>query len=465
MAQSAVLSPLDQLMPRSYILIGLLFQTEDHAKAIEQLTAGLQRLFEDLPYLGGQVYQETRNRKQLAIRWKNAITQGPSIEIKPTPENYKSYGEIFDRGESFPFTFFSQHSADLLTTDEGTAVFAASAVKIEGGLILCVAIHHNVMDGTGAGLVIKRWAELTNAKTSVSDATTWHPQFSEPLERVDTIYRAISSLEEDGAGIDLSILLRNHPEFKLGSRSAPTTPGLTKPTAAGCSHIFRFSHSKLAATRESLLGFVDPKALSINNILSAILWSHISHIRSRRADHTGTLDNSKLVFATNGRSRLGLTDTNYAGNVNIYALAELPFYALVNMPSSKSEILAPIASEIARAIAQIDTQHVAELVHMVDGLPHVTDLKPGWDFFNGPDLSITSWANLGFYDADFGEGIGTPELVRIPYVPIDGLAVILPRKRRSNQAQGEEVLEVTVMLREDDMKTLSDSPEWKSWLI
>ena len=65
---------------------------------------------------------------------------------------------------------------------------------------------------------------------------------------------------------------------------------------------------------------------------------------------------------------------------------------------------------------------------------------------------------MGLYETDFRD-VGRPRFMGIPYVPADGLVVILPRRRGGV----EEQIEVTVMLREDDMEGLRESELWRSW--
>ncbi|KAJ8132512.1 hypothetical protein O1611_g1107 [Lasiodiplodia mahajangana] len=85
----------------------------------------------------------------------------------------------------------------------------------------------------------------------------------------------------------------------------------------------------------------------------------------------------------------------------------------------------------------------------------------GWDLFGSRDLTITSWADLGLYNASFGEGLGKPEFVRIPSSPADGVVIVLPRKR--GEGATSEVVEVMVMLRTDDMTVLEKDAAWKNF--
>lgn len=51
-----------------------------------------------------------------------------------------------------------------------------------------------------------------------------------------------------------------------------------------------------------------------------------------------------------------------------------------------------------------------------------------WDLFGSRDLTITSWAGLGFYGMDFGRDLGSWSFVGIPYTEADGVGLVLPRR-------------------------------------
>jgi hypothetical protein len=85
-------------------------------------------------------------------------------------------------------------------------------------------------------------------------------------------------------------------------------------------------------------------------------------------------------------------------------------------------------------------------------MPEARALFVGWDLFGSTDLTITSWA-------DFGSGIGKAGFVRFPYMEADGVAIIMPRKHRG---ENDEVLEVVVALRRDDMAALEEDEMWQT---
>lgn len=469
-AQSTILSSLDQLMPRSYVLIALVFSGHDQDNAIVSLQDGLEKTIEQLPFLKGKVHERAEERKQLAISW-DMTSPIPKLQRKPPPEAYPSFEALRSKGapsEYFPYSVFPGLPPNAHLKEDGAPVFGATYVTIEGGFILSIAVHHNVMDGTGVGEFLRLWAQNVRGVEASDSQSVPNPE--EPLKRQVRLLDAFKTDDKNKHERNpiLQTLLERHPEFDIKApfeSSAVTTANAPSPPI-GMSKVFAFSGRKLTALKISLAGIVPPTTLTINNILSAIIWSHISHVRASRASQPVGALVSKLGFAVNGRRLLGFIKPPYLGNVNLYARAQASFTELGTPSTNNHANLAPVITSIAEATARINTIHIEDLNQLVDSLSDVSELIPGWKFSNGPDVALTSWANLGLYDMDFGDGIGKPDIVRIPGVPFDGLVVILPRRRKTfSKVDEDEIIEVTVMLREDDMENLNQNAAWRSWLL
>lgn len=151
-----------------------------------------------------------------------------------------------------------------------------------------------------------------------------------------------------------------------------------------------------------------------------------------------------------------LTRATYT-NVILYSLTELAITDIISSSTENSKNIAKVCEAISQSqhISTFDIQHIAEAYTISDNLESNQFLFPGWDLFNARDLTVTSWAQLDFYGMDFGEGLGKPDFVRVPYPEADGVCMILPRKRQTGAAdQAVELLDVVVMLRNDDMAVL-----------
>lgn len=62
---------------------------------------------------------------------------------------------------------------------------------------------------------------------------------------------------------------------------------------------------------------------------------------------------------------------------------------------------------------------------------------------------------MDLYALDFGTALGRPTFIRMPSTNADGVGIVLPRRRSD-----DEVLEVTVMLRKDDLEAVELDEVW-----
>jgi trichothecene 3-O-acetyltransferase len=463
-----LLSPLDQLMPRCYTRLFLLFGSPTPDLAISSFKMGWEKTCTQLSYLKGYVYQAENQRGRLAIAWSD---DSPVPVISEKGHLKLSYETVLLHGTSFsafkddlcPVRAVIDHS----TSDRKAPVLAASVGELEGGIIICVAAHHNVMDGTGFGDLIDLIARNTNGNLAAS-ATLPHPD--EPLyrtARLRHVLEAGKTFQNQGMDTDIKLLLTNHLEY---TTTPPSMPSQSPPCT---SKLLTVSLPKVEAIKQALKGSMP--SLTTYTVVSSLLWSCITRVRCARAGGCKS-PKSRLGMAVNGRQRLGasFTDQKYLGNVNMYAIAELATNTITSSAATRDVAGTRIPNDLIgvfQAVAEsissdrISSRHIMEVMTIIDQLEDVRGLFPGWNFHDGPDLAITSWANLNVYDADFGEKLGRPALVRVPYAEVDGLCIILPRRRHQHGRSGENVIEVVVMLRADDLAQLQEDEVWKTWVV
>lgn len=396
-------------------------------------------------------------RNQLLISWHSDAASDKDIEEKEAEKEYPSYAMLVEKGAPsiyFPYAMFPQGREG-----EEESVLRVACTRIEGGLVMTLTMHHCVVDGTGLGQFVKTWAGVARGEETGSGVDG-----EEPVRRTSQILGGLGDVIDEGKERGVEAILKLHREYKvvddrsqLGKRGGADKGAIP----AAVSRIFGFARSTIDAVKDSLKDTVSPSFLTVNNILCAIIWSRISHIRTTRPTGAETGSSSRLGFAVNGRRVLGFIEQPYLGNINLLAQVEQPISSLNETSAGKHAALAPIVSAIATATRRINKSHMSDLVHLVEILPDLSSLGPGWDFDNGLDLSITSWADLGLYDADFGDVVGKAGFVRTPHVLMDGTVVILPRQRN----QIDERIEVTIMLREDDIERLCKDEVWKSWCV
>jgi hypothetical protein len=146
-----------------------------------------------------------------------------------------------------------------------------------------------------------------------------------------------------------------------------------------------------------------------NTLVCALVWSAITHARMQR-DPALESKYSRLVTAVNGRRRLskGFPAENnpYFGNMVLYALASMQGKDLSvshERDSDSLQLLADLCKVIAQSQspARVESRFVAEVHQLVDSMDDYRSVFVGWDLFGSRNLTITSWAGLGFYGVDW----------------------------------------------------------------
>ncbi|KAI0189073.1 transferase [Xylaria flabelliformis] len=464
--KTATLSPLDQLMPPCYTRIFFIFETQDQDNCLQTLSRGLGALCTWVPYITGHVFQ-AQDRKQFSIRWSTDHIITPVIQEIKAGAPMPSLAEL--QRSRAPIHHFQDSLAPVgwAQTTKEAPVFAASYSKLDGALLLCVCIHHNVMDGGGFAEFMRLWTLACRGEaTTAVDA-------EEPLRRPARIRDALSTTSGETPNSSKNII---RPRSTCTSTSPLSTP--TEPLAPGRSKIFSFPVAKLLQTRHAMEELEGLGNLTNNQVLNALIWSIITRVRmerirtSRGASLAG--ESSRLGFAMNARSRLGedFADGRFLGNVNVNGLAEISGSTLEEasrynptiLPSEEKNrsrsltSLAEVVSAVRSAVACVTKEYIAEVVSIVEQAPDVQTVALGWQIFSTLDLTLSSWANLPFYELDFGPGAGKPAFVRVPQVEADGLVIILPRNRVV-----DERIEALVALNDDDMDALEADEHWQQW--
>ena len=82
---SCILSPIDQLMPRIYTKVYLVYETDSFEAAVKKLNEGLAKATSLVPFLKGYVHKSTGgDRNQLSLSWSSHDSP-PTLVVK-TPD-------------------------------------------------------------------------------------------------------------------------------------------------------------------------------------------------------------------------------------------------------------------------------------------------------------------------------------------------------------------------------------------
>ncbi|OOF98729.1 hypothetical protein ASPCADRAFT_42102 [Aspergillus carbonarius ITEM 5010] len=423
------LTPLDMLMPRTYIRVLLVFPKANPTLAVTQnLQHGLDRLSKQVPWLSGRIFLSTPTQPNPSPEIRSTRGTTPTLINKGSIR--ASYATLSSQGmpiKALPSDIWPvPNIIDPLSTTPDP-VFATSFFRFaDQGMGLCICIHHNATDATGFSEIVHRWARN--------------------IANPDTLFA-------------------RHPEY---SPHPPTMPTEYPPCT---SKLFTISLHWLTILKVLLRKHTPhpDKQPTTHTILCALLWTTITRIRTHRSPALKTKP-SNLITAVNARPRLFLTNphpnqnqTPYLSNTILYGQTTHPAKTLATADEDPIRSLATICELISESHSpsRINSRFVAEVYRLVEDRG---ELFPGWDLFHSRDLVITSWANLGVYGVEFGGGIGRPRFVRVECGEADGVVVVLPRRRGVVQGvkeeEEEEGVEVVVMLRADDMEGLEADEMW-----
>ncbi len=460
-ANRELLTPLDLLMPATYVQVFLTLETSEPTSAIlPRLQSGLDAVAAKTPWISGRVLPTIPTPGQppsLEIRWDAAHPTPQLVDKGVIQSSYTALSAQSMPPKSIPAHIWPLNPPAQDDTS-GAPVFAASIFRFSDGtgLGLCVCIHHNTADATGITYLLSLWASATRELPLGPGFAGRRPRLARLTDALDP---------ELNAALSLSVqdLWASHPEL---SKVAPTLPSEFEPCAC---ELFRISTKKIDELKRRMqagMGF-NP---TTTNLVTTLVWQAVTRARARRNPALlGQAMATRLVTAVNGRGRIGpgvsTPDAPYLGNAVLYALAELPVSQVVAGSGAPEENVVGISNAVFKSQSTdlINKRSIAELCSLVSRVDDYRGIFVGWDLFSSRDFTVTSWNGLELYELDFGEGLGKPQHVRPPYVEADGVGFILPRKRAVEGAVGaveDDAVEVLVMLRKDDMACMMRDEEW-----
>ncbi len=481
--RATLLSPLDQLAPRSYARVFLVFQVSDalYHTAVQHMNNGLRQLARLVPYIKGNVSKQIDNGNRLALLWFNDPIPPRLAVPTANPASLPSFRRL--ESTNAPAHHFQNAftSISVVPFDIGSPVFMASHIQLNGGMIISLCVHHGVMDDNGVAELVQLWASCCRGEAE-SEADP-----IEPLGRTRALEDA-SGLHELPKNPSISALVSTHPEYAMKNATSLSQP-LPNPIPRSTSKIFTFSTIKLGQVinvlRSASNPDIDPNVLTINNILAALLWSYVTRVRLTRKRRTWQSDSSlpatsKLGSIVDGRTVLGdeFSAGRFFGNTSLNALCEAELTTLESASkfqcyrADASGPLIPDGSDpwvtynfgsviesLAAAAERVTKRHVAELLQLCDKVTDIENIRPAWQSFHTMDLALMTWLDQGIYEADFGGEVGKPKFVRVPYAEADGLVIVLPRRT----GEEDEFIDVAMFLNVEDIKSLDEDEAWRSW--
>lgn len=458
------LTPLDSIMPRTYLQVLFAFPTHTSGVStsmIENLQQALDATSKQVPWLCGRVVPVTSAspaRHALEIRYE-ANGRSPHLrDMGSVPVSYKVLAAEGMPPAAIPSTVWPVNGMiDDNLHDAGAPAFAVGFFRFadDQGAGLTVCAHHNATDASGFAEIIRLWVSNMNPADC--------PCLYLEEERSSLLTQALSTVSEDVQCKSLEALLEVHPEY---SKVPPRIPSEFAPCT---SKLFTIPVARIEVIKQ-LVRSCTSTPPTTNTIICAFIWTAITRVRMRRRPVLSLNDTTRLAMAVNGRKRMGqrfsTSENPYLGNIVLYSLAQLPMSMSRPADSLQQQEsvhnLAVVCDAISESISptKINSRHIAEVYNILSKVQGHQALFIGWDPFSGQDLTITSWADLALYELDFGPGLGRPDYVRIPPAAADGVCIVLPRKQGKTTDFERNVIELMVMLRKDDMNALEQDANW-----
>lgn len=344
-----------------------------------------------------------------------------------------SYTELKEKNFPF-FKLTTDLTSPLQVIQTSQPVFAAQANFIKGGLLLTVGAHHSACDPTGLDSIIDTWAINTSVVGTPKSFCEYDPISNDrtPLCR----------------GLPANIA--DFPEYIIQPSPPTDRSHMVPPTfemPPMISKIFYFSPEHLVDLKTAAKSY-----LTYDSIL-AFFWHHMTKARNPTLDANEDEKTSSVCFAIDVRIRTSppLPPT-YFGNATVGGITKR--LSVTNLTASKSGL--PLAAAAIRSAVNTSKEpsRIPLTIGLLSSRPNPQDFKFASNAFLGPDLTATSWADVGVRDREWGV-LGKPEGFRMPYEGVDGTIALLPRLEGGG-------LEVMAALESKAMERMVENKEfWK----
>ncbi|TVY44307.1 Fumigaclavine B O-acetyltransferase [Lachnellula occidentalis] len=418
------LAPLDHTSPRIHTAKLVYFCTNENPdKIFITLRDALAKSISAFPIIGGSV-----GLMKQAPRLGTLAVQAPFFtaeEVLTKKDLRETYDYEAIRKEDFPADAVD---FKLVVPDLGanhSRVLLVQANFIHGGLVLTVAVHHNVVDEAGIFMIMKLLASYCRGDDG---SLLIKPEWTDitPL------------LSGKGTG-----RLEDHPEYKLRSAEDSATRITTyqeyiagKGTTA--SAILFFSDEALERLKKAAKRVEAVPWISTNDALCALVWSCATAARKLGED----VPYSMFNMVVDGRAKMDPPMTSeYIGNV-VFVTTR----SILSIPSLDAANIADTALNIRASVLAINDEVIKDKIAAVMGVDDIGRLAPGGYSSLGRHLACTSWAGQPYYTLDWGKELGGVKRLRFPKTLSDGIFVIFPRIPADNAGLGEGGIEVQIGL-------------------
>ena len=459
---SIKMNPFDYVTPNHYMGLNFFFALREginFEEAFENLQAGLRRTLQLIPALEGKMIacseQEIGYKKgDLRLTMPplpSSISSDSDVadsSTRPRQLTYRDMSHVLPPFEELRDAGF-MHSAlkDELIL-EGypfpslpADVLIAQANFVEGGCVLAINFHHSCLDGIGAMVALKVWAEScryvqgdTSATCSWFDPESFNHSLPEILYEQEGYARPAHEVDPGVWGF-LPFLPPVEPLetnengiLKTRKSTLPPPPMFPHrfvwpppPAQDGLkTSMFLIPPEKIQKLKQQVIADPEAKGVitSISDIVQAFFWrsaikARYSVAKELRGEKFGPDDISILELPVDGRPYFSsLLPSSYMGSMLILNRPNMPVETLC----SPETTIGRIAYLLREAAARITPSLVHDAFTLLRSLPdysRFTDACMGLESMHAmlSNLMLFQTSEISFGDEFFASG-GSPEAMR-----------------------------------------------------
>ncbi|KAH6830863.1 hydroxycinnamoyl-CoA shikimate/quinate hydroxycinnamoyl transferase [Perilla frutescens var. hirtella] len=360
------LSSLDLLMPATFFHVPTVyfFRSDGAANFFDAavLKAALSRALVDFYPFAGRLRKDDKGRIEI-----NCNGEGVLFVVAECD------GEIDDLGGFTPRADISLvHKVDY---SQGISTFPLSLLQITrfkcGGVSLGVANEHHVADGIASLHYINTWSDIARGATS---AATTPPSMDRRL-----------------------LSARNPPQPQFPHIEYQPPPSLETPLDISETSLktFGLTRDQLNTLKQKCKHGGDDRSYTTYEVIAGHVWRCVCMARRLPQDQK-----AKLQLPVDARPRLRPPlPPCYFGNGVFYAMA------LASCGEMESNPVKFAVGKVKDAVARMDDEYMRSALDYLElQLPKSEGIVRSINDVKCPNLRITSWVRLPFYEADFGWG-------------------------------------------------------------
>lgn len=449
--QTIELSAFDQLMPKVYVLLVLIFRLPDGSdkrEIIDNLQKGLRVTLSRYPALAGTL-QSREDNTLFVVRKKEQTVNLTINHIDGPKDTFPSYDELNQK--DFPAALLDgpqlipKAATEIQlfrgnNVEKDTFISAFQVNFIKGGVILGVAVHHSVSDGPGCDGFLSTWAEVSRA---LKHGTSIPPFDSINLDRSRLSPKTIpdaASMEE---------LQRKVPAFKhFKEPPAPPPVDFVMPKLTPV--MWHFPTSKLEKLKALCKPSDGTSWVSTYDCIMGLLYKTMTRAKVPMLNPDMTAE-STLMHAVNNRQMFDppLPERLLGNAVSLASTDHRTIRFVLDMSPAQAAAL------VRGSIQKITPESIHDLAEWVAGTPDKSWIGMNVNSFFGMDLAGTSWTRMTNYTShDFGFGL--PQAIRFPKPDWEGFVFVYPRRVKDDPEEG---IECCVCLEDECQKRLMADEE------